>query len=184
MIGLKRKAFMSLRQLVCIKAFGTGPTNNFWPGMGYQGPRSTPEVMQGQHHDPPEQREFDFTPYLLNGKQDTNEVVANRALEIMGYKKGQYEHLHPNDHVNKNQSTNDSYPTSCKLAILIKHFPLVREMEALVSELCRKAADFKSNLKMGRTQLQDAIGTTLMVWEGRPCGRSRAVVPDPGPRCN
>jgi len=82
MIGLKRKAFMSLRQLVCIKAFGTGPTNTFWPGMGYQGPRTTPEVMQGQHHDPPEQREFDFTPYLLNGKHDTNEVVANRVQSL------------------------------------------------------------------------------------------------------
>lgn len=90
-----------------------------------------------------------------------NEVVANRALELMGHKKGQYEHLHPNDHVNKSQSTNDSYPTSCKLAILLKQGPLVREMEALVSELRRKAAEFKSVLKMGRTQLQDAVPMTL-----------------------
>lgn len=90
-----------------------------------------------------------------------NEVVANRALELMGHKKGQYEHLHPNDHVNKSQSTNDSYPTSCKLAILLKQGPLVKEMEALVAELRRKAAEFKNVLKMGRTQLQDAVPMTL-----------------------
>ena len=50
--------------------------------MGYQGPRTTPDVLQGQHHDPPEQREFDFTPYLLNGKEDTHAVVANRVQSL------------------------------------------------------------------------------------------------------
>ena len=92
---------------------------------------------------------------------NTNEVVANRALELLGFKKGAYIHCHPNDHVNKSQSTNDSYPTACKLAIILKQRALSTEMRLLVKALHRRAKAFRSVLKMGRTQLQDAVPMTL-----------------------
>ena len=92
---------------------------------------------------------------------NANEVIANRALELLGQEKGSYEHCHPNDHVNKSQSTNDAYPTACKLAILLKQRALCEKMEALVASLRRKGREFAGVLKMGRTQLQDAVPMTL-----------------------
>src|SRR5690606_29959880 len=92
---------------------------------------------------------------------NANEVIANRALEIMGYEKADYQHCSPNDHVNLSQSTNDAYPTAIKLALLEMNKPLVKSLRKAVDALKIKANEFNGVLKMGRTQLQDAVPMTL-----------------------
>lgn len=90
-----------------------------------------------------------------------NEVITNVALEIMGYKKGDYSHLHPNDHTNLGQSTNDAYPSSIKVAAYAKMSDLLVAMDNLIIALEKKANEFKDIIKMGRTELEDAVPTTL-----------------------
>mgnify|MGYP000376903416 CR=1 FL=1 len=90
-----------------------------------------------------------------------NEVVANRALELLGHQKGEYEFCHPNNHVNLSQSTNDAYPTSFHLAIILTNKEVVAEIKLLVDSFRRKAKEFEHVLKMGRTQLQDAVPMTM-----------------------
>ena len=108
-----------------------------------------------------------FPVDLLQGGAGTstnmniNEVVANRALEIMGYQKGEYKYCHPNDHVNLSQSTNDAYPTSFKLCFIFHNEDLVCELKKLVASFRAKGKEFDGVLKMGRTQLQDAVPMTL-----------------------
>merc|ERR1719382_2372238 len=92
---------------------------------------------------------------------NANEVIANRALEHMGKQKGQYEFCHPNDDVNKGQSTNDSYPTSAKLAAIHMHGDLVKAIKDLSQAFYAKGREFSGIVKMGRTQLQDAVPMTL-----------------------
>ncbi len=92
---------------------------------------------------------------------NANEVIANRALEILGHQRGEYNHLHPNEHVNMSQSTNDVYPTALKLATYVGIFGLVEAMAHLRRAFERKAEEFADVLKMGRTQLQDAVPMTL-----------------------
>jgi aspartate ammonia-lyase len=92
---------------------------------------------------------------------NANEVIANRALEILGQERGAYNHLHPNEHVNMSQSTNDVYPTALKLATYTGIFRLVEAMGHLRAAFQRKADEFGDVLKMGRTQLQDAVPMTL-----------------------
>ena len=92
---------------------------------------------------------------------NANEVVANRALELLGHHKGEYKYLHPLDHVNMSQSTNDVYPTAVKLALHFSIERLVAAMAELRSAFELKAQEFAQVLKMGRTQLQDAVPMTL-----------------------
>ncbi|MFH1762960.1 MAG: aspartate ammonia-lyase [Gemmatimonadota bacterium] len=92
---------------------------------------------------------------------NANEVIANRALEILGYEKGQYEFCHPNNHVNLSQSTNDVYPTALKLALMESNQRLIKVLVRLTVAFREKAASFAHILKMGRTQLQDAVPMTL-----------------------
>ena len=92
---------------------------------------------------------------------NANEVVANRASEILGGKRGEYRLVHPNDHVNMGQSTNDVYPTATRLALLLMHGALVEAARSLAAALERKARDFDQVLKVGRTHLQDAVPMTL-----------------------
>ena len=92
---------------------------------------------------------------------NANEVIANRALELLGHAKGAFEHLHPNDHVNLGQSTNDVYPTALRLAAWAGIEALLAEMAALRGAFAAKAEQFKTVLKIGRTQLQDAVPMTL-----------------------
>jgi aspartate ammonia-lyase len=118
------------------------------------------EIRAGRLHD-------QFVVDVIQGGAGTstnmnaNEVIANRALEILGHRRGEYQHLHPNEHVNISQSTNDVYPTAVKVAL---HFAIARLVEAM-AELRRafaaKAEEFADVLKMGRTQLQDAVPMTL-----------------------
>ncbi|WP_084456352.1 aspartate ammonia-lyase [Desulfogranum mediterraneum] len=92
---------------------------------------------------------------------NANEVIANRGLELMGLARGDYEHLHPNDHVNCSQSTNDAYPSAIKLAVLLSSRNLIRAMKGLRQALEEKGAEFADVLKMGRTENQDAVPMTL-----------------------
>ena len=90
-----------------------------------------------------------------------NEVIANRALELLGHQKGEYQYCSPNDHVNLSQSTNDAYPTSIKLATINANIQLIEHLKLLIAAFCKKGEEFKTVLKMGRTQLQDAVPMTL-----------------------
>ncbi|MDM8552198.1 aspartate ammonia-lyase [Desulfobacterales bacterium HSG2] len=91
---------------------------------------------------------------------NANEVIANRALEIMGHSRGD-QFVHPNNHVNMSQSTNDAYPTALRLAILLSYEELTESMADLAYELKQKSVEFSDVIKMGRTQLQDAVPMTL-----------------------
>ncbi len=92
---------------------------------------------------------------------NANEVIANRALEIVGHKKGDYQFIHPLNHVNMSQSTNDVYPTAIKVSLIIELNALLAEMKLLRGSFAAKASEFASVIKMGRTQLQDAVPMTL-----------------------
>ncbi|HEY9237851.1 MAG TPA: aspartate ammonia-lyase [Burkholderiaceae bacterium] len=92
---------------------------------------------------------------------NANEVIANRALEHLGFEKGRYDKLHPNDHVNASQSTNDVYPTALRVSAWFGIEALLEAMVALRGAFEAKALEFKDVLKIGRTQLQDAVPMTL-----------------------
>src|SRR5437868_9447267 len=92
---------------------------------------------------------------------NANEVLANRAGELLGVARGAYSRVHPNDHVNMGQSTNDVFPTATRLALLLGAEPLAASARALVESFARKADEFAGVLKTGRTHLQDAVPITL-----------------------
>lgn len=92
---------------------------------------------------------------------NANEVIANRALELLGHPRGLYQHCHPNNHVNLSQSTNDVYPTALKLAAIWKIQDLLGSLSGLQSAFSGKGNEFRDILKVGRTQLQDAVPMTL-----------------------
>jgi aspartate ammonia-lyase len=90
-----------------------------------------------------------------------NEVITNRALELLGHAKGEYTFLHPNDDVNLAQSTNDVYPTAVRIALLFSYKSLHTEIGLLADAFSAKALEFGQVMKLGRTQLQDAVPMTL-----------------------
>ncbi len=92
---------------------------------------------------------------------NANEVIANKALEIMGHAKGKYEIVHPNNHVNCSQSTNDAYPTAFRLSLYVEIGKLINALGLLQESFARKGTEFADVIKMGRTQLQDAVPMTL-----------------------
>lgn len=92
---------------------------------------------------------------------NANEVIANRALEILGHQRGEYKFVHPNNHVNMSQSTNDAYPTAVKIALLYSNERLIEAVQRIVESFRAKGREFSSVIKMGRTQLQDAVPMTL-----------------------
>ena len=92
---------------------------------------------------------------------NTNEVIANLALEFLGYAKGRYDIVNPNDHVNKSQSTNDAYPTGFRLGLFTLVGSLIEELERLIASMRAKGVELVNVLKMGRTQLQDAVPMSL-----------------------
>ncbi|TMV21708.1 aspartate ammonia-lyase [Rhizobium sp. Td3] len=118
------------------------------------------EIRAGALHD-------QFVVDVIQGGAGTstnmnaNEVIANRALELLGHAKGDYAHLHPNDHVNLSQSTNDAYPTAINVGTIEAIDTLAVSMELLQGAFERKAREFDPILKVGRTQLQDAVPMTL-----------------------
>lgn len=118
------------------------------------------EIINGKLH-------TQFVVDMIQGGAGTstnmnaNEVIANRALEIMGYERGEYKYCHPNNHVNLSQSTNDAYPTALKIALILKNRRLTESLKLLVNSFRTKANEFAGIIKMGRTQLQDAVPMTL-----------------------
>ncbi|MBO6238938.1 MAG: aspartate ammonia-lyase [Bacteroidales bacterium] len=117
------------------------------------------EIVAGKLHD-------QFPVDMMQGgagtsvNMNTNEVIANRALEIMGHKKGEYQYCSPNDHVNCAQSTNDAYPTAFRYTFVRMNKKLVSNLGALIAAFRAKGVEFKDYIKMGRTQLQDAVPMT------------------------
>ncbi|MCB2194966.1 MAG: aspartate ammonia-lyase [Bacteroidetes bacterium] len=122
--------------------------------------RACNEIINGKYHN-------HFIVDMIQGGAGTstnmnaNEVIANRALEILGYERGQYEFCHPNNHVNLSQSTNDAYPTAIKIALIKSNEKLINVLKDLVESFYNKAKEFAHIIKMGRTQLQDAVPMTL-----------------------
>ena len=118
------------------------------------------DLLDNHHHD-------QFVVDVIQGGAGTsthmnaNEVIANLALEHLGHEKGEYEHCHPNDHVNLSQSTNDVYPTAMQLALYTKLEDLTIAMAEVQQAFAQKAVEFAGIIKMGRTQLQDAVPMTL-----------------------
>lgn len=92
---------------------------------------------------------------------NANEVIANRALEYLGMPRGSYSAVHPNDDVNRSQSTNDVYPTAIRLAIILSSRKLLESLDVLIASFQGKAGEFEAVVKLGRTQLQDAVPITL-----------------------
>lgn len=108
---------------------------------------------------------------------NANEVIANRALEIMGFEKGDYQHCHPNNHVNLSQSTNDAYPTALKIANCYSNQKLMVVLQELVNSFRKKGQEFAHVIKMGRTQLQDAVPMTLgQEFEAYACTLEEEIV--------
>ena len=122
--------------------------------------RASDKLIAGEYLD-------QFVTDMIQGGAGTsvnmnvNEVIANIALELLGHQKGEYDYVHPNNHVNFSQSTNDAYPTAFRLALYKKIEGYIQSLEALEQAFDRKGREFVNVLKMGRTQLQDAVPMTL-----------------------
>jgi aspartate ammonia-lyase len=118
------------------------------------------EILDGRFH-------THFVVDMIQGGAGTstnmnaNEVIANRALELLGRARGEYRHCHPNSHVNLSQSTNDVYPTALKIALMLANGTLLEVLRRLVAAFRARARAFEKIVKMGRTQLQDAVPMTL-----------------------
>jgi aspartate ammonia-lyase len=118
------------------------------------------KILSGKHLD-------QFVVDMINSgagtafNMNSNEVIANVALEILHKKKGEYQHLHPNDHVNMSQSSNDTYPTAMHVAILMNLKDVIPAIDTLIKSLTQKAKQFSTYKKIGRTHLMDALPVTL-----------------------
>lgn len=118
------------------------------------------DIVAGKYHE-------EFPVDMIQGGAGTstnmnaNEVIANIALLYMGHKPGEYEYCSPHDHVNRSQSTNDAYPTAIHMGLYASHLALLPHLEALIAEFHKRGDDFANIVKMGRTQLEDAVPMTL-----------------------
>lgn len=118
------------------------------------------EIINGKLH-------TNFVVDMIQGGAGTstnmnaNEVIANRALELLNREKGDYKYCHPNNHVNLSQSTNDAYPTAIKIALIKANESLIYVLKELIASFRSKGEEFAHVIKMGRTQLQDAVPMTL-----------------------
>src|SRR5499433_1538168 len=122
--------------------------------------KASKAVMAGKYHD-----QFLVDWYQggagTSTNMDANEVLANVGLELTGHAKGEYQYLEPHDDLNMSQSTNDSYPTAIKVAILLRNNKLVAELKKLSASFRAKGDQYINTLKMGRTELQDAVPMTV-----------------------
>lgn len=131
------------------------------------------EILAGQHHE-------QFPVDMIQGGAGTttnmnaNEVIANRALQIMGHQPGEYQYCSPNDHVNCSQSTNDAYPTAIHMGLYATHLKFMEHYQQLIEAFEKKAVEFADIIKMGRTQLEDAVPMTL----GQTFGAFASILKD------
>ena len=118
------------------------------------------DILNGKYHEA-------FPVDMIQGGAGTstnmnaNEVIANIALMHMGHKPGEYEFCSPHDHVNRSQSTNDAYPTAIHIGMYASHLALIPHLKELIAEFRKRGDDFANIVKMGRTQLEDAVPMTL-----------------------
>ena len=117
-------------------------------------------VLKGKYHD-----QFNVDWYQggagTSTNMNANEVLANIGLELGGHQKGEYQFLEPHDDLNMSQSTNDSYPTAIKVALILRNDKLIAELQNLVASFRKKGNEFLEDVKMGRTELQDAVPMTM-----------------------
>jgi aspartate ammonia-lyase len=135
-------------------------TGQLAPDLGRAIMTAAGEILEGKFRD-----QFIIDVYQAGAgtshNMNANEVLANRAAELLGSAKGKYDKVHPNDHVNMSQSTNDVFPTATRLALLLGHGHLIDSARNLAAALNAKAREFSGVLKVGRTHLQDAVPITL-----------------------
>ncbi|RPJ51065.1 MAG: aspartate ammonia-lyase, partial [Methanobacteriota archaeon] len=117
-------------------------------------------VLAGKYHD-----QFVVDWYQggagTSTNMNANEVLANIGLELTGHKKGEYQYLEPHDDLNMSQSTNDSYPTAIKVAFILRNEKLIEELQMLVASFRTKGDEYLEIVKMGRTEMQDAVPMTV-----------------------
>ncbi len=162
--GIKLSAFPDFIKALAYVKWAAAETNNQLGALDKQTEeaivKACKKIIDGEYLD-------QFPSDMLQGGAGTstnmniNEVIANIALEEMGYQKAEYRHCSPYDHVNLSQSTNDAYPTAVKLGILFYNEKLIKSLQQLVGSLRKKGLEFKHIITMGRTHLQDAIPLTL-----------------------
>ncbi|HLA50889.1 MAG TPA: aspartate ammonia-lyase [Thermodesulfobacteriota bacterium] len=146
-----------LKKAAAIANMATGGLNK---NIGKAIVRAADEIIQGRLH-----KEFVVDVYQAGAgtshNMNANEIIANRAIEILGGRKGDYTLVHPNDHVNMSQSTNDIVPSSMRIASLFLTSQLITELKALEKALSGKAKEFDGIIKSARTHLQDAVPIRL-----------------------
>ncbi|QQE75352.1 aspartate ammonia-lyase [Brevibacillus composti] len=151
------KAIAMVKKAAAIANMETGQLNR---RIGQAIVQAAEEIMDGQLHD-----QFIVDPIQGGAgtsiNMNANEVIANRALEILGFEKGDYFQVSPNTHVNMSQSTNDAFPTAIHISVLMMLEELLGTMEQLKESFSQKAEEFDSVIKMGRTHLQDAVPIRL-----------------------
>jgi len=135
-------------------------TKRLYKGLGDASVQAADEILEGKLHD-----QFIVDPIQggagTSMNMNANEVIGNRALELLGHNKGEYIHLSPNTHVNMSQSTNDVFPTAIHISTLKLLEKLLDTMEYMLDAFKKKARDFDHVIKMGRTHLQDAVPIRL-----------------------
>ena len=151
------KAFVMIKRSAAVANMKTGAINT---KKGRAIISACDIILKGKHTD-------QFVVDMINSgagtafNMNTNEVIANLALETMNKKKGQYQFIHPNDHVNMSQSSNDTYPTAMHVAILLSLNAMIPIVDKLVRSLLKKSKQFATFKKIGRTHLMDALPVTL-----------------------
>ncbi|HJE19177.1 MAG TPA: aspartate ammonia-lyase [Aliicoccus persicus] len=151
------RAFGMVKRASAIANFEIGRLNETYKNAIVQ---ASQEVIDGEHHE-------NFIVDPIQGGAGTsinmnaNEVIANRALEILGKDKGDYSFLSPNNHVNMSQSTNDAFPTAIHIAVITRSEKLLETMQEMLHVFKEKASEFDHVIKMGRTHLQDAVPIRL-----------------------
>lgn len=151
---------VALAMIKCAAARSNAQIGLLTPDQASAIERACAEIIAGRHHEA-------FPLDVIQGGAGTsvnmnaNEVIANIANEYLGGERGTYRFLHPNDHVNRSQSTNDVYPTALRLSLIFALMPFRKALNNLADAFFAKATEFRNVVKLGRTQLQDAVPMTL-----------------------
>lgn len=157
---IQKEMIIALAMVKKAAALANMDTKRLYEGIGNAIVKAAEEIMDGKYHE-----HFIVDPIQggagTSMNMNANEVIANRALELLGYEKGSYKNISPNSHVNMSQSTNDVFPTAFHLASLALLERLLQTMEEMLDAFKAKAREFSHIIKMGRTHLQDAVPIRL-----------------------